>query len=137
MFIDGLLNPNSILNCTVFVYGKGKGYFVKYSPLHKGRTKSYIWPYILSLFLIQTVHHFKNPILERGSTVLLLLLYHAHETTLKSEMGLTGELWLKTNLLNLQNLENSIFLAKENKKILKKWSNVRLKFFVVDVFQIC
>ena len=86
-------------------------------------------PCILSLFLIQTVYHFKNPLLERGSTFLLPLLYPAQENPLKSEMGWTGEHWLKTNLLNLQNLENSIFLAKENKKILKKWSNVRLKFF--------
>ena len=45
------------------------------------------------------------PILERGSTVqlLLLLLCHAQGTPLDSETGWTGELWSKTNLLNWQN----------------------------------
>ena len=47
-----------------------------------------------------------NPILERGSAVLLLLLlplHHAQGTPLDSETGWTGELWSKTNLLNWQN----------------------------------
>ena len=43
------------------------------------------------------------PILERGSAILLLLLVHAQGPPLNSEIGWTGELWSKTNLLNWQN----------------------------------
>ena len=46
-----------------------------------------------------------NPMLEKGNTVLLLLLLPQAQAPppLDSEMGWAGELWSKTNLLTWQN----------------------------------
>ena len=59
----------------------------------------------IGLSEILVIGYWVNPILERGSTVLLqlLLLCHAQATPLDSEMGWTGELWSKTKFLILEN----------------------------------